>query len=90
MINLFCTIHDPNSWGDYGIIGLMFGSMVSIIILFIRVLSKQNNTHTEMVKELVDNSRKERSEMTERWVMSSDKLSDAIDRLADGLKHDNK
>lgn len=87
---ILSTIQEPASWGDYGIIGLMFGSLIGIIILFIRTSTKQNTRHSDLVKSLLDDGREERSEMTNRWVKSSDKLSDAITELSHGLRGKNK
>jgi hypothetical protein len=71
-----------NPWADYGLAGIVIGALFSIIVLFIKTTNKQQKHNTEFVERILDENRKERSEMTQRWVKSSDKLSDAVEALA--------
>lgn len=82
---IIASLEQPSSWGDYGIIGMMFSSLVGLIWFFVRTSAKERARHTEFVANILDEGRKERSEMTERWVQSSDRLGNAIDRLADEI-----
>jgi len=85
-MSLLCAaIEQPDSWGDYGLIGLIMGSLIGLIWFFVRTSAQQNTRHTQFVERLMDEGRKERSEMTGRWVDSSDRLGAAIDRLSDEL-----
>jgi len=68
----------------------MFGSLVGIIVLFIRTSTNHNKRHIDLVKTMLDDGKEERSEMTGRWVKSSDKLADAINELSKGLQGKNK
>ena len=69
---------------------LLFGSLVGIIVLFIRTSTNHNKRHIDLVKTMLDDGKEERSEMTGRWVKSSDKLADAINELSKGLQGKNK
>ena len=77
-------------WSDYGIAGLLVGVLFSLVVLFINSTSKQQKEHSKSVERLVEEGRKERSEMTERWSKSSDKLAEAVECLTREVSRLNK
>lgn len=84
------NIHNPSTWSEFGLIGLLFGAFVSLIIIFIRTGSKKDQRHQEFVAKLLSDERGERSNMTDRFSKSTDRLSGVIADLAKEISDSNR
>ena len=88
-MSLIANIHNPSTWAEFGLIGLLFGAFVSLIVIFIRTGSKKDVRHQEFVTRLLEDERGERSSMTDLFSKSTDRLSDVISDLAKEISESN-
>lgn len=88
-MSLIANIHNPSTWAEFGLIGLLFGAFVSLIVIFIRTGVKKDVRHQEFVEKLLSDERGERSNMTDRFSKSTDRLSDVISDLAKDISESN-
>lgn len=83
---------DADTWGQFGLVGLMAGALFVVIVLFMRVndrkdarserlISKLNSDNTTFIREVLQESQKERAETHERFTETNNKLSRSIDEL---------
>lgn len=72
-------------WEQYGLVGLFLGALVWMVFSSLRTNRKQAEEHTQLVTRIVHDSREERREMTAAHTQATNRLGDAIDRLADKL-----
>lgn len=67
-------------WAEHGLTGLVIFALLGIIVYLVR-------THQTSTKKWLDDEREERKYTTERHCQSTDKLSGAIDRLAESFRN---
>ena len=84
------NIHNPSTWAEFGLIGLLFGAFVSLLFIFIRTGVKKDVRHQEFVTRLIEDERGERSSMTDRFSKSTDRLSDVIADLSKEISESNR
>jgi len=83
---------DADTWGQFGLVGLMAGALFIVIVLFMRIndrkdarserlISKLNADNTTFIKEVLHESQKERVDTQERFAETNNKLSRSIDEL---------
>lgn len=71
---------------SHGLVGLLAGSLVVFILLFIAELRRKDKSHTTFTRSLLEDERKERKDTHDRFTQSIDKLSDALHELTDSLR----
>ena len=84
------AIHNPVSWGEYGLLGLLFGAFVSLLFLVIRTGTKKDREHQAFVTQLLSDEREERNTVTDRFSKSTDRLSDALTDLSTEIAGTNR
>jgi hypothetical protein len=86
---MIASLHDPNTWQEYGLVGLFIFALLSLMVLFIRLSNKKDIRHEQQMQSIMhlgkeerERERQERVGMTERYVQGTNRLSDAIDGLS--------
>ncbi len=74
------------AWAEFGLAGLVIGTLFTLIFLFVRMLSKKDSTHQTFVKELLASEREERVETRKENATNAGKLASAIDDLTKSLR----
>lgn len=74
-----------HGWEQYGLVGLFLGALVWLVFSALKTNRRQTEEHTQLITRIVNDSREERRQMTEAHTRSTNRLGDAIDRLADKI-----
>lgn len=72
---------------SHGLLGLVVGSLVVFVLLFIAELRRKDKSHSQFIKTLLDDSKDERRQTNESFKQSTDKLSDALNDLSSNLRN---
>lgn len=69
-----------------GLFGLVVGSLVIFVLLFIVELRRKDKSHSKFIQDLLSDSRQEREQNNKAFTKSTDKLSDALTDLSNNLR----
>lgn len=72
-------------WDQFGLVGLFVGALVWLVFSSLKTNRRQADEHTQLVTRIIADSREERKQMTEMHTSCTNRLGDAIDRLADRI-----
>ena len=70
----------------FGLVGLMVAVVSALAFLFFTLLEKKDTKHHDHINKILDDERELRKETNERFVSSTDKLSDALHDLTSSLR----
>ena len=76
-------------WAEHGLTGLVLSALFGLILLFLKSSSKKDQSHQEFVQKMIEDERKERSIVRQENSANSNKLSSAIDSLAQEIRRSN-
>jgi len=69
-----------------GLFGLVVGSLVIFVLLFIAELRRKDKSHSKFIQDLLSDSRQEREQNNKAFTKRTDKLSDALTDLSNNLR----
>lgn len=72
-------------WEQYGLVGLFMGALVWLVFSALKTNRRQTEEHTQLITRIMEDSREERRQITDAHTKSTNRLGDAIDRLADKI-----
>ena len=73
-------------WAEHGLTGLVLLALFTLIGVFIHTLTKKDAKHTSFLETILADHREERSESTEATRHNAEKLSGAIEKLAEEIR----
>jgi len=79
----------PSQWGEYGLAGLVIGSLFLLVYSFLSTLRSKDSSHQKFIKELLDDDRIERREDRREHREINNKLASAIEDLTEEIRQHN-
>ena len=73
-------------WAEHGLTGLVLFALFALIGVFLRVITKKDQSHQSFIREILTDEREERKATRQENSTNSDKLASAIDGLAEELR----
>lgn len=70
----------------YGLVGLVIGALFGLVVMFIFVNERKDKKNTNFIKTILNDAQTSRDKSEERFIGSTDKLSNAIQDLANQLR----
>lgn len=83
---MMASVSSESLWAEHGLTGLVLSAMFGLMIFFVRLNSKKDISHQGFIREILIEERKERVSTRDANHASSEKLSAAIDGLAEELR----
>ena len=74
-------------WAEHGLTGLVLFALFALIGVFLRVISKKDESHQSFIREILTDEREERKAARQENSSNTNKLSSAIDGLAKELRN---